>query len=149
LTKIAPFGFLRLRKIRAQVKRSEDVILAKDGRVGKINPRDWPGFLRRVVPATAWQVLLAGVSEPTDPRTRWTAKYVLLCWIAMGWSLQRPLTERFREGRALLVALFVGRRRPGGSYQGLTKATQHMGSELFGQFCQCLRWHLAGARRPG
>jgi hypothetical protein len=121
--------------------------MAKDGRVGKINPRDWPDFLRRVVPAGVWQVLLAEVSGSADPRTRWSPKYVLLCWIAMGWSLQRQLTERFREGRGLLVTLFVGRRRPGGSYQGLTKATQRLGGELFWQFWQCLRWHLSSTLR--
>jgi hypothetical protein len=121
--------------------------MARDGRVGKVNPRDWPGFLGRVVPAAVWQVWLGKVSGSSDPRTRWSAKYVLLCWIVMGWSLQRQLTERFREGRALLVALFVSRRRPGGSYQGLTKAAQRLGSELFWQFWQCLRGHLARTLR--
>ena len=123
--------------------------MARDGRVGKVYPRDWPGLLRRVVPAAAWHGFLSQVARSGDPRTRWTVKYVLLCWIAMGWSLQRQLTERFREGRTLLGALFVGRRRPGGSYQGLTKATRQLGRKLCWQFWCALRRRLADTLRSG
>jgi len=123
--------------------------MARDGRVGKLCPRDWPGLLRRVVPAAVWQGFLGQVGGSGDPRTRWTVKYTLLCWIAMGWSLQRQLTERFREGRALLVALFVGRRGPGASYQGLTKATRRLGGDLCWRFWCALRRRLAGTLRSG
>jgi hypothetical protein len=149
LTNLALFGLFRLRKLRAKVKKSEDGIMARDGRFGKLGPRDWPGLLRRMIPAAVWQVFLAGVAASGDPRTRWSPKYVLLCWVAMGCSLQRQLTERFREGRALVVALFVGRRRPGASYQGLTKAAQRLGRDLFWRFWCCLRRRLAGTLRSG
>jgi len=113
--------------------------MAKEGRVGKVNPRDWPGFLRRVIPAAVWQAFLGQVAVSGDPRVRWTPKYVLLCWIAMGWSVQPHLRDRFREGWQLLAALFARRRRPGGSYSGLVKATQRLGAESFVHFWACLR----------
>jgi hypothetical protein len=117
--------------------------MAKEGRVRKVNPRDWPGFLRRVIPAAVWQVFLGQVGVSGDPRLRWTPKYVLLCWITMGWSVQRHLNERFREGRQLLIALFARRRRPGGSYWGLVKATQGLGAEGFQCLWACLRRGVA------
>lgn len=113
--------------------------MAKEGRIGKVNRRDWPGFLRRVIPAAVWQVFLGQVTGSGDPRVRWTPKYVLLCWVAMGWSVQHHLNDRFREGRQLLAALFARRRRPGGSYWGLVKATQRLPSEAFHWFWAALR----------
>lgn len=74
-----------------------------------------------------------------DPRTRWSPKLVLLCWVMMSWSVQGPLIERFREGRETLSKLFLPRRRPGESYQGLTKATQRYGVDLFHKFWVRLR----------
>ena len=113
--------------------------MAKEGRIRKVNRQDWPGFLRRVIPAAVWQAFLGQVVAAGDPRVRWTPKYVLLCWIAMGWSVQRQLNERFREGRELLAALFARRQRPGGSYWGLVKATQRLGADGFQGFWACLR----------
>lgn len=116
--------------------------MAKEGRVRKVNPRDWPGFLRRVIPAAVWQAFLGQVTACRDPRLRWTPKYVLLCWIAMGWSVQRHLNDRFGEGRQLLTALFAHRRRAGASYWGLVKATQRLGVEGFQRFWAGLRREL-------
>jgi len=116
--------------------------MAKEGRVGKVNPRDWPGFLRRVLPGAVWQGFLGQVAVCDDPRIRWTPKYVLLCWIAMGWSVQRHLCDRFDEGRQLLTALFARRRRPGGTYPGLVKASQRLGVEAFQRFWGSLRGSL-------
>jgi hypothetical protein len=113
--------------------------MAREGRAGKLNRRDWPGFLRRVIPAAVWQAFAGQVAVGGDPRVRWTPKYVLLCWIAMGWSVQRHLNDRFREGRELLAALFARRRRPGGSYWGLVKATWRLRAEGFQCFWACLR----------
>ena len=121
--------------------------MAKEGWVRKVNRRDWPGFLRRVVPPAVWQAFLASLAaegerrevKAADPRVRWTPKYVLLCWVAMGWSVQQHLNDRFREGRGLLAVLFAGRRRPGGSYWGLAKATQSLGAAAFLRFWAALR----------
>ncbi len=113
--------------------------MAKEGRVRKVNSRDWPGFLRRVIPPAVWQAFVGSLVARGDPRVRWTAKYVLLCWLAMGWSVQRHLHDRFREGRQLLAALFPRRRRPGGSYWGLVKATQRLGADALAWFWACLR----------
>lgn len=110
------------------------MIMAKDGRIRKVNARDWPAFLRRVVPAAVWQIFLARVEGAHHPRTRWSPKYVLLCWIATDWSGCGQLSERFGQGRELLSALFPRRRRPGGSYQGLVKACDRLGIDVFRQF---------------
>jgi len=121
--------------------------MAREGRLRRVHRREWPEFLNRVVPAWVWQQFWRQVGQEQDPQVRWTAKYVVLCWIVMGWSIQGCLTERFREGRELLSRLFAGRRLPGRCYQGLVKATQRRGMELFGQFWSCLRETLA--RRVG
>lgn len=115
------------------------MMMAREGHPRKLHRRDWPGFLNRMVPASVWQVFCAGIEERTDPRVRWSAKYVVLCWAIMGWSVQGLLTERFREAWEVLARWFFRRRRPGSSYQGLTQATQHLGPEILHQFWCCLR----------
>jgi len=112
---------------------------AREGRPRRIHCRDWPGFLNRVVPASVWQALGSQVGPSEDPRIRWSAKYVVLAWMVMGWSLQTQLTERFREANEFLSRWFARRRRPGESYQGLTKATRRVGPEVFHRFWECLR----------
>jgi len=79
---------------------------------------------------------------------RWTPKYLLLCWIAMGWSVQRHLNDRFREGRQLLAALFTCRQRLGSSYWDLVKATQRLRADAFQWFWVCLRRRLPKRLRP-
>jgi len=110
----------------------------REGRPRKLHRRDWPGFLNRAVPASVWQTFAAQVSHSKDPRVRWSAKYIVLAWIVMGWSLQGQLTERFREACQFLGGCFARRRRPGGSYQGLTKATGRVGPDVFHRFWACL-----------
>lgn len=105
--------------------------MAKEGRLRKPHRRDWPGFLNRVIPARVWQDFWSRLERPQDNGGRWTAKYVVLCWVAIGWSLHSQLTERFREGTELLSGLFPHRRRPGRSYQGLVKASQRLGQRGF------------------
>ena len=122
--------------------------MATEGRVRKVNPRDWPGFMRRVVPPAVWQAFLGSLVVRGDPRVRWTPKYVLLCWLAMGWSVQRHLNDRFREGRELLAALFARRHRPGGSYWGLVKATQRLGVETLACFWAGLRREVPKRLQP-
>ena len=114
-------------------------IMAMEGRVCKLHRRDWPGFLKRVVPNHTWQRVNRCVHRSTDPRVRWSTKHILLCWIIMGWSIQGQLTERFREGFELLSRMFYGRRRCGGTYQGLTQATGRVGTAVFADFWHCLR----------
>lgn len=110
----------------------------REGRPRKLHRRDWPGFLNRVVPASVWQAFGAQVISSKDPRVRWSAKYIVLAWMVMGWSLQGQLTERFREACEFLSQCFARRRRPGESYQGLTKATGRVGPDVFHRFWACL-----------
>jgi hypothetical protein len=117
--------------------------MAKRGRLRKVHRRDWPGFLNRMIPAEAWQALLRRLKTHGDPRIRWMAKYVVLCWVVIGWSLQVSLGERFREGRELLARLYPRRRRPGASYQGLVKATDRLGTRVFRKLWEVLRGDLA------
>ncbi|MCH7703055.1 MAG: transposase [Planctomycetes bacterium] len=114
-------------------------IMAMEGRVCKLHRRDWPGFLSRVVPDHTWQQLNRGRRRSSDPRLRWSTKHILLCWVIMGWSIQGQLTERFREGVELLSRMFYRRRRCGGTYQGLTQATQRAGMAVFADFWHGLR----------
>ena len=112
---------------------------AKEGRPRRLHRRDWPGFLNHVVPPSVWQAFGAQVGHSKDPRIRWSAKYIVLSWMVMGWSLQGQLTERFREACEFLGRCFARRRRPGESYQGLTKATRRLGPDAVHGFWDCLR----------
>ena len=113
--------------------------MAMEGRLRKLHRREWPGFLNRMIPASVWQAFHREVEERADPRVRWSAKYIVLCWAVMGWSIQGQMTERFREAWELLARWFFQRRRPGASYQGLTQATVSLGGEAMHQFWCCLR----------
>lgn len=113
--------------------------MTKEGRLRKPLPREWPGFLNRVIPDQTWRGLQGLAKQGMDPRTRWSPKFIVLCWVLMGWSIQGQLTERFREGRQTLQRMFYRRRRCGGSYQGLTQATQRCHPALFRHFWMLLR----------
>jgi hypothetical protein len=117
--------------------------MAREGRLRRLHRRDWPGYLSHIVPASVWQTLASDVPKSKDRRIRWSPKFVVLCWVAIGWSIQRQLTERFREARELLAALFYRKRRPGGTYQGLVKATYRWGMFTLHRFWECLRPTLA------
>lgn len=106
------------------------------GRLRKPRRREWPGFLGRLIPDSTWQRLSRTANKSWDPRTRWSFKYIVLCWVVMSWSIQVQLTDRFREGCQTLCQMFYSRRRCGMSYQGLIKATQRLGVSLFHQFWQ-------------
>ena len=128
--------------------------MAMEGRLRRLHRRDWSGFLNGVVGSGVWQSFLRQIDAGQDPRIRWTGKYIVICWLAIGWSIQRSLADRFREGRELLCHLFWRRRRPGRSYQGLVKATERLGVDVFSKFWSSLRetipkrlgrlWHWRG-----
>ena len=113
--------------------------MTREGRLRKPYYREWPGFLRRLVPDQTWRGLQGPAKKGMDPRTRWSPKLMILCWVMMGWSIQSQLTERFREAREGLSQMFYRRRRCGTSYQGLTKAAQRVGVGLFHRFWVRLR----------
>ena len=113
--------------------------MAMEGRIRKPHRRDWPGYLNRILPASLWQALSMEMAPATDGRVRWTPKYVILCWVMMGWSMQRQLTHRFHESWHVLGRLYSRRRRAGSSYQGLVKATLRLGQEILHRFAGCLR----------
>jgi len=111
--------------------------MTKEGRLRKPHLRDWPHFLGRFIPDQTWRGLQGLANRRQDHR--WTPKFIILCWIMMGWSVQGGLTERFREGRQTLARMFYRRRRSGKSYQGLTQATDRIGAQLFWRFWEQLR----------
>jgi len=113
--------------------------MTREGRLRKPHCREWPGFLRRVIPDQNWRRLEQLATKGMDPRTRWSPKLIILCWVMMGWSIQGQLTERFREGRQTISRMFYRRRRCGESYQGLTQATQRVGVAVFQRFWVRLR----------
>lgn len=113
--------------------------MTKDGRVRNPHRQDWPGYLNRLLPASVWQSFSTTVPRSGDDRVRWVAKYIVLCWVMMGWSIQRQLTERFQEGREALGRLYSRRRRAGHSYQGLVKATAALGCGVWDHFAEALR----------
>jgi hypothetical protein len=113
--------------------------MTREGRLRKPHRGEWPGFLKRLIPDQTWRELQGLAKKGMDPRTRWSPKLILLCWVVMGWSIQGQLTERFREGRETLSEMFYRRRRCGESYQGLTQATQRAGVALFHRFWNRLR----------
>lgn len=113
--------------------------MTREGRLRKPHRREWPGFLRRLIPDSTWREIHGLAKKGMDPRTRWSPKLIVLCWLMMGWSIQEQLTERFQEGRETLSNMFYRRRRCGASYQGLTQATQRAGANLFHDFWGHLR----------
>lgn len=112
---------------------------AKEGRLRKLHRRDWPGFLTRMIPPSVWRAVSQGPGNDEDSRIRWTVKYIVLAYVAMGWSQAHCLTDRFKEAYALLAALFPRRHRPGKTYVGLTKAGMRLGWSAFRRFWACLR----------
>jgi len=107
-----------------------------------------------MIPPSVWRGASQGFGNPEDPRIRWTFKYIVFAYVAMGWSQARCLVDRFDEAYALLAALFPRRRRPGATYVGLTKAGVRFGWTAFRHFWVCLRktipdrigdaWHWHG-----
>jgi len=92
-----------------------------------------------LIPDPTWREPQRLAKKGMDPRTRWSPKLIILCWLMMGWSIQGQLTERFREGRETLSRMFYRRRRCGESYPGLTQATQRAGMDVFRRFWDRLR----------
>lgn len=127
------------------------MIMAKDGRVCKLHRLEWPGFIRRMLPPAVWRSVneaerAAGgraASRAGDSRTLWTLHFVLLAYVAMGWSVQLRLSDRFREARELVVQLYRNRRRPGTTYVGLTGAGVLLRAETFQRFWACVRQRAA------
>lgn len=126
------------------------MIMAMEGRSRKLDRRDWPAFLNRIVPQGVWQSLSRSSKQSKgdppsrdDPRIRWSRKFVVLAYIAIGWAAPRTLGERFDQARQWVVDLFPSRRRPGRTYVGLTKAAGRHGVELFHQFWNALRCTMA------
>lgn len=108
--------------------------MTREGRLRKPHRQEWPDFFRRLIPDQVWRGLDGAAKQGKDSRRRWSPKLIVLCWIMMGWSIEKQLTERFREGRETLGKMFYRRRRCGTSYQGLTQATDRVGADVFHRF---------------
>lgn len=57
---------------------------------------------------------------------RWTLESVLYVSLLMVLEAAPTLTERFHQARQKVVAMFAGRRRPGGTYAGFVKARRRL-----------------------
>ena len=75
--------------------------MAMGGRLRKLHRRNRPGLSRRVVPDHTRQHVNRRVNPTTDPRLRCSSKHIILGWIIMGWSIQRP---RPKDGRPYPLA---------------------------------------------
>jgi hypothetical protein len=109
--------------------------------------RNWVRFLRRTVPDVVWQRLAEADHARRDKRVRWVPSCLILAWVAIGWSVQTTLNERLTEAYRWLVRRFPARWRPGRTYQGLLKATERVGPDLFQRFWRDLR--AIAAKRLG
>jgi len=117
--------------------------MAKDGRLRKPRPGEWPQVFQRLLPAAVWRSVHGRVPGSGDRRARWLPKGIVLCFALMGWARSPGLVERFAESRAALVALQPSRRRPGQSFQGLGKAGQKLTAAAFYAFWSALRGGFA------
>lgn len=118
------------------------MIMARDGRISKARPCDWPVLLGRLMPPSVWSGFRGQVAENGDPRVRWSIKLVVLGWSLIGWSVQSGLTDRFAEAFECLAKLYVRRRRPGRTLAGFTKASVRLGSAVFLILWRCIRERL-------
>jgi hypothetical protein len=70
---------------------------------------------------------------------RWCERYLLLCLILMAWSTSQTLADRFDLARRHLVKMFPGRKRPGGTYQGMMAALGKVSGPLLEKVAAHLR----------
>ena len=59
--------------------------MTRDGRLRKPYRQEWPAFLSRLISDQTWRGLdrLGSEEKGVDPRTRWSPKLILLCWVVM------------------------------------------------------------------
>src|SRR4051794_5323832 len=57
-----------------------------------------------------------------DLRVRWVPRFLVTCAVLMAWDAGTTLAGRFADARAVLIGMFPGRRRAGGSYAGFAAA---------------------------
>lgn len=89
----------------------------------RISRQSWAACLSSLLPGGLWRQVATRDPRRSDSRTRWSAKYLLLVWILMGWSVQPQATTRFDEAFSTLSRLYWRRRRSGRTYQGFVKAS--------------------------
>lgn len=73
---------------------------------------------------------------------RWLAWLQVWAAVLMSWSPLRSLRDRFEEVRETLVDMYPGLRRPGQTYQGLSKALARRSADLLAAVCLALRQSL-------
>ncbi len=81
---------------------------------------------------------------PTDGKTRWTMRLVVLCAILMSWSNGPTLADRFASARRCLLRWYPGRRRPGEAYGGFIAALRRRSGWLVRQVARQYRVHVRG-----
>jgi hypothetical protein len=87
---------------------------------------------------------LAARGTPQGSRAgRWTLEYVISLSLLMALAPARTLKDRFTHARHTLVAMYPGRKRPGGTYQGYLKARR----KIIGRQRQAIQRHLREQHR--
>lgn len=118
--------------------------MAKEGRLRKLHRRDWPGFLKRVVPDRLWQRVNRCVNRTSDPkrtlvlqaRSPVLDRHGLVDPRAVDRAVSRELRTAF-----LHVLPTPSLRRS--AFGGLTQATRRVGMTVFADFWCCLRQTIA------
>jgi hypothetical protein len=84
-----------------------------------------------------------------DKRVRWTGRMLAMAAVMIAWCGASTLLDRFTQARAVLIAMYPTRRRPGTSTEGFFKALDLHGEKLLINLCdywrKCVQ-SVAGAR---
>jgi hypothetical protein len=71
--------------------------------------------------------------------SRWGERYLVVCVLIMSWSMADVLADRFDQAREVVTKMFPGRKRPGGTYQGLVAALAKKSDSLLKMISEHLR----------
>jgi hypothetical protein len=74
-----------------------------------------------------------------DKRVRWTSRMLAMAAVMIAWSGASTLFDRFTQARAVLIAMYSTRRRPGTSTEGFFKALDLHGANLLMTLCDYWR----------
>ena len=74
-----------------------------------------------------------------DARVRWTPRLLVIGAVLLGWAVGPNLQECFVVAREALVAMYLSRRRPGGTLAGFLEALQQQSAVLLGLVVSSLR----------
>ena len=80
--------------------------------------------------------------QSRDKRRRWTDRMLVIMALLMSWQPAGALLDAFEAARAVLVRMYVSRRRPGETLAGYLEAMQSASDELVERIASHLRGHV-------